>query len=116
MTATENQTTSEPSSLPRSRGLKLWHLVVLVAFTAIAIANIQDHRLQEPKLIVLAVVGFVVYAAVGVWLWGWMGARREELGGQKRVVCLYVAAMAFFFWVSTLAFVGLEMAYRGGWF
>ncbi len=55
--------------------LKIWHLGLLVAFVALAIVDIQNHRRTEPVLIGLAAFGFAAYAVLA-WL-GWSVAQVE---------------------------------------
>jgi hypothetical protein len=104
------------SDLPvevRRGGLKIWHLTILVAFVAIAIIDIQDHRMTDPFLIGLAAGGFALYAVMA-WL-GWKFARRfEEKLGRVALLGLYLAAMAGFFLVATVTFLVIEHAYHGG--
>jgi hypothetical protein len=97
----------------RRGGLKLWHLVLLVAFVALAIADIQDHRLTNPVLIALAGAGFAAYAAIA-W-WGWRIARRFEARlGRILLIGLYLASMAGLFLVATISYLLIEHVYLGG--
>jgi hypothetical protein len=94
---------------------KLWHLVLLVAFVAVAIADIQDHRLTNPVLIGLAGAGFALYAVLA-WL-GWVFARRfEGKVGQVALIGLYLASMAGLFLCATVAYLVIEHLYLGGRF
>ena len=93
--------------------LRVWHLVLLVAFVAIAIANIQDQRIREPKLIAIAAGGFVLYGVLG-WL-GWRVAQRvEPRVGARAALILYLVAMAALFLAATAVYLVVEYAYRNG--
>ncbi len=104
-----------PESPVRSGGLKVWHLTLLVAFVAVAIVDIQDHRMTDPILIGLAAAGFATYAVLA-WL-GWRLARRfDKKLGRVALLGLYFTAMAGLFVVATVAYLLIEHIYRGGWF
>ena len=110
MTEIERHTTSALGSLLR---VKVWHLVLLVAFVAVAIVDIQDHRRGEPVLVGLAGAGFAIYAALA-WL-GWNYARRFEARlGRVALVGLYLASMAGLFLFATIAYLLIEHVYLGG--
>jgi pimeloyl-ACP methyl ester carboxylesterase len=115
-TVIQKPTNPDPP-LPRSSrgGFKLWHLVLLVAFAALGIADIQDHRVREPVLIGLAAGGFAAYAILA-WL-AWCFALRFE-GRLRRVtlVGIYLASMAGLFLVATVAYLVIEFLYLGGRF
>jgi hypothetical protein len=109
---------TESSSPPRrSAGWyqpKIWHLLLLVLFVAIAIADIQDQRVHEPFLIALAAGGFALYGLIG-WLGWWMARRR--LGsrlGPMWLFAIYAIAMGGLFLVATAIYLVIEYAYRGG--
>ena len=98
---------------PAFARVKLWHLVLLVAFVAVAIADIQDHRRFEPTLLALAGGGFAAYAVLA-WL-GWNFARRfEGRVGRVTLIGLYLASMAGLFLVATVAYLVIEHFYLGG--
>jgi hypothetical protein len=98
---------------PAIARFKLWHLVLLVGFVAVAIADIQDHRRTEPFLIALAGAGFALYAMLA-WL-GWVfAARFEGRVGKVTLVGLYLAAMAGLFLFATVAYLMIEHVYLGG--
>ena len=100
---------------PVGGGLKVWHLVLLVAFTAVAIVDIQDHRLTNPVLIGLAGAGFAAYAVLA-WL-GWRFARRFETRvGRVVLLGLYLTAMAWLFLIATIIYLLIEHVYLGGRF
>jgi hypothetical protein len=100
---------------PAIARFKLWHLVLLVAFVAVAIADIQDHRRTEPALIALAGLGFAAYAVLA-WL-GWAFARRfEGRVGRVALIGLYLATMAGLFLCATVAYLLIEHVYLGGLF
>ena len=96
----------------RGSRLKVWHLGLLVAFVALAIADIQDHRRTEPVLIGLASGGFGAYALIA-WL-GWNFARKFEAKlGKVALLALYLTAMAALFLVATIAYLLIEHVYLG---
>ena len=99
---------------PRPRvPVRLWHLVVLVAFAAVAFADIRDQRIREPVLVVLAAGGLVLYA-----LLAWLAWRVAVRAGARRdarwPLLLYPVAMAALFYVATVLYLLLERAYRFG--
>jgi hypothetical protein len=59
------------SASPMAR-VQVWHLALLVAFVAIAITDIRNHRRTEPFLIALAGIGFAAY-----WALGWLGLEKD---------------------------------------
>jgi hypothetical protein len=93
--------------------MRLWHLAVLVALVAIAIADIQDHGRKEPALILLASVG---YAAFGLSCWlCWHAARRfESRLGPVVLAAVYTSAMGGLFLAATVAYLLVEYFYLGG--
>jgi len=94
---------------------KLWHLVLLVGFVAVAIADIQDHRRTEPALIALAGAGFALYAALA-WL-GWTFAQRFAIRiGRVALIGLYLGSMAALFLMATVVYLMIEHVYLGGRF
>jgi hypothetical protein len=95
--------------------LRIWNLVLLVGYVAIAIVDIQDHRRGEPALIALASAGFALY---GIMCWlGWHGMRRlEPRLGLLLVVIIYAVTMAILFLIATLSYLGIEYAYLTGLF
>lgn len=102
--------TTSTSSVSPIFQLKVWHLALLVLFVAVAIVNIQDQRLQDPKLIAIACAGFALYGFLG-WL-GWRLSRRFEARiGAITLVILYLIAMAGLFLIATGIFLAIEMAY-----
>lgn len=91
--------------------LQIWHLALLVLYTAIAIADIQNQHLGEPVLIALAGTGFGVYALLG-WL-GWRMASRFGVRlGRLPLLIAYLIVMATFFLVATIVYLVIEYAYR----
>jgi len=103
---------TERSASGRLPGLRVWHLSLLVLYVAIAILQIQEQRITEPALIVLASAGFLVYGVLG-----WLGARRVgSRAGSVKTLVLYSVAMAALFLVATIAYVALENHYRMGHF
>ncbi len=100
-------------SAPRAASgfqLKVWQLAALPVFVAVVILNIQDQRLTDPKLIALAVAGFVLYGVLG-WI-GWRLIRPfEGRFGRLAVLAAYFSAMAALFLVATGVFLSIELAY-----
>jgi hypothetical protein len=106
-----------PSPTPRSATWyqpRIWHLALLVLFVALAMADIQDHRMHEPALIALAAGGFLLYGLIG-WV-GWWAARRrlESRLGPMLLLILYAIAMGAFFLMATVIYLIIESLYRGG--
>ena len=104
------------ASAPRSfrlPTLNVWHLSLLVAFTAIAIRNIQDQRMQEPALIALAAFGFVGYGVLG-WF-GWIATKglESKLGRTTRLA-VYLVGMSLLFLLATWIYLVLEFRFRNG--
>ena len=98
-----------PATTP-SRGLRVWHLSLAVLFTAIAIVNIQDQRIRDPRLLVLVTAGFAGYAFLA-WL-GWREMQRRRLPerlGRVASLTLYLASLAALFLVATFVYVALEV-------
>jgi hypothetical protein len=105
---------SPPQRSPSWYQPRIWHLLLLVLFVAIAIADIQDQRVHEPFLIALAAGGFLLYALIG-WL-GWWVARRR-LGsrlGPIGLFAIYAVAMGALFLVATIIYLVIEHVYRVG--
>ena len=108
--AKEDHVIPTRGNLPRFR---VWHLCLLTAFVAIAIANIQDQRIRDPVLIAVAVAGFVLYAILG-WL-GWRFARRFRAHlGEMPFLSLYFIAMSALFLIACVVYVMIENAYLFG--
>src|SRR5262245_35529476 len=87
---------------------RIWHLLLLVLFVAIATADIQAQRMHEPFLIALAAGGFLLYGVIG-WL-GWWIARRR-LGsrlGPLWLFAIYATAMGALFLVATAIYLAIE--------
>src|SRR5438874_2517490 len=101
------------SSTPPPRRTPSWyqprirHLALLVLFAAIAIADIQDHRVHEPVLIALAAGGFVLYGLIG-WIGWWASRRFEPRLGPLLLFLLYSVAMAALFLVATAVYLVIE--------
>jgi hypothetical protein len=86
--------------------LRVWHLSLLVLYTAIAIVDIQAQHLGEPVLVVLAASGFAAYALLA-WL-GWTMAS----GFTPRIGNL--VAMAALFLTATVIYLAIEHAHHIG--
>jgi hypothetical protein len=93
--------------------LRLWHLVLLVAFVAIAIADIQGQRIREPALIGIATGGYALYTLLAWqgWRIAWRAAARI---GARAALILYMAAMGLLFLAATAIFLVIEHTYRNG--
>ncbi len=99
----------QPSSWYQPR---IWHYLLLVVFVALAILDIQAHRVREPLLFTLALAGFVAYALIG-WLGWWTARRRLEVRlGPVRAVAIYAIAMGVLFLSATVIYLVIEYAYR----
>jgi hypothetical protein len=107
------------SSVPSTQGreplaqLRVWHLSLLVLYTAIAIADIRHQHLAEPVLVALATSGFTGYALLA-WL-GWRTASRfASRLGILPVTIVYLVAMAVLFLLATIVYLAIEYAYHTG--
>jgi len=100
--------------IPSWAQFRIWHLVVLVLFSAIAIADIKAHPIREPALAALAAGGLVLYGLMG-WI-GWWAVRRFELRlGPVLLLMLYSIAMTALFLVVIIICLVIAYVYRGGW-
>jgi cation transporter-like permease len=91
---------------------RIWHLLLLVLFVALAIADIRDQRVHEPVLVALALGGFALYATIG-WMGWWVARRRlESRLGPVRVFAIYAVSMGALFLVATVVYLVIEYAYR----
>jgi hypothetical protein len=95
--------------------LRIWHLLLLVLYVAIAIADIQAQRMTDPVLITLASAGFAGYGFL-VWLIWHMVRRFEARIGMLPLVIMYLTAMAALFLFATVVYLGIEQAYHFGHF
>ena len=102
-----------PRRIPSWAQLRIWHLALLVLSTAIAIADIQDHRVHEPALIALAAGGFMLYGLIG-WVGWWASRRFAARLGPLLLFFLYATAMAALFLVATGIYLVIEHVYRNG--
>jgi hypothetical protein len=103
--------------VPRSTrgGFKIWQMALLVAFAAIAIVDIQDHRVKEPVLVGLAAGGFVAYAILA-WVAWRFALRFEQRFSRVSLLGIYLGSMAGLFLVATVAYLLIEFVYLGGRF
>ncbi len=91
---------------------RVWQFGLLVAFTAIAIVDIQGYC-REPRLIALASAGYAGYALL-CWLL-WHGLRRfERRLGPVMLVSVYVVVMGAVFLAATVAYLLIEYVYLVG--
>ena len=93
--------------------MRLWHLGVLVALVAVAIADIQDHGRREPALIALAAAGYAGYVLICWVCWHRM-RRFESRMVSVLLVAVYAVAMAGLFLAATVAYLIIEFFYLGG--
>jgi len=90
--------------------LRVWHLVVLVVYVAVAIQQMQAQRIGDPLLIGLASFGFVGYGILG-WV-GWCLARSyADRHGRLQATVIYMIAMACLFLLATIIYLLLEYAH-----
>ncbi len=108
----ESASASPPGGRVRWAQPRIWHLLLLVVFVALAIADIRDQRVHEPFLVSMALGGFALYAMIG-WV-GWWVARRRlgSLLGPVRVFAIYAVSMGALFLVATVVYLVIEYAYR----
>jgi hypothetical protein len=103
---------SSTRRMPLAR-LRVWHLALLVLFTAVALVDIQDQRRSEPALIALAGGGYALFGLLG-WL-GWrIAVRFEPRLGKVRLLILYFIAMAALYMTGTLFYLFAEHVYLVG--
>jgi hypothetical protein len=93
--------------------LRVWHLALLVLFTAVALVDIQDQRRSEPVLIALAGGGYALYGLLG-WLSWRIAVRFEPRLGKVRLLIRYFVAMAAFYMTGTLFYLLAEHVYLVG--
>jgi hypothetical protein len=87
--------------------------MLLVAYVAFAIIEVQDQRTTDPLLVGLACVGFTGYAVVGGL--GWRTARRLSARlGDVATLALFLVAMAALFLVATGVYLFAEHVYFFG--
>jgi hypothetical protein len=100
------------SSLVRFR---IWHLALLVAYTGIAIVDVQTLRRNEPTLIALVSAGYLAY---GLCCWvGWHLIRHfQPRLALILVFSIYAVTMATIFLGATIVYLIIEYAYLGGRF
>ena len=93
--------------------LKLWQLAVLVAFVAIAIADIQAHGHHDPFLIGLAAAGYASYGLLCWLAWHGLGRLRGRLGVVPLAAC-YAALMGAVFLTAVIVYLLIEYVYLVG--
>ena len=91
---------------------RVWQFGLLVAFTAIAIVDIQGYC-REPRLIPLASIGYAGYALLCWFLWHAIH-RFESRLGPVLVVAVYAFVMGSLFLAATVAYLLIEYVYLGG--
>lgn len=107
----------------RSR-LRIWHLTLLPILVAFAWVNIQDQRIQDPRMMALAIVGFLVYGAIAWWLGGRVPAWVERSPLSQRLAdhtsirasvlakLLYLLLMGGLFVLASVAYVTIDVAWK----
>lgn len=91
---------------------RVWQFGLLVAFTAIAIVDVQGYC-REPRLITLASAGYAAYAFLCWLLWHGL-LRFEKRLGPVILVSVYVVLMGAVFLAATVAYLLMEYVYLGG--
>lgn len=96
-------------------------LPMLVGF---AWVNIQDQRIRDPRMMALAIVGFLAYGAIAWWLWNRMAhglgrspiaralADRLRIRPSLLTILLYLASMGILFVIAGLVYVTIDTAWR----
>lgn len=98
---------------PARPRLCVWHLMVLVAYVAIAVVDVQGLRAGDRVLVAAAVVGYAGYAVLA-WL-AWIAIRPlERRLGAVGLFAVYVAGMAVLYLVATVAYLLIQHAYLFG--
>jgi hypothetical protein len=93
--------------------IQLWQLALVVAYVAIAIADIQDHGRREPVLILLASLGYAAFGLI-CWLSWYLAARFRRRLGTVMVTALYSFAMGGLFLAAVVGYLVIEYVYVGG--
>lgn len=93
--------------------LRIWHLAVVVLYTAIAIVDIKAQQPSDPVLISVAAVGFVGYGCLVCLFWRLVRPYESHLG-MLWLVGLYLIAMAALYLAATLIYLAIERAYLTG--
>jgi hypothetical protein len=91
---------------------RVWQFGLLVAFTAIAIVDIQGNC-REPRLIALASAGYAGYALLCWLLWHAIHRFERRLGSVV-VVAICAVAMGGLFLAATVVYLLMEYFYLGG--
>ena len=91
---------------------RVWHFGLLVAFTAIAIVDIQGYCQKETALIALAAGGYAAYALLCWLIWHAMHRFERRLGSVV-LVAAYAVSMGALFLASTIAYLLMEYFYLG---
>lgn len=111
------------TTAPRSR-LRIWHLTLLPLLVAFAWVNVQDQRIQDPRLLALALVGFLGYGAIAWWLGNRIGSWVEGLAIGRRMadrlrvrvsvlaLVLYLLLMGGLFVLASLIYVAIDTAWK----
>jgi hypothetical protein len=107
---------NESSAISRDRprsALRIWHLAVLVAAIAVAGAFVHNGRMVNPRLIGVAVAGFLVWCAAGVVVMVRLGRsfdRFDRIENPARRRAFKVAALVLYLlaWL-TLFLAGLAI-------
>lgn len=90
--------------------LRVWHLMVLIGYVAIAVIEIQGQGSRDPLIVGLTCAGFTVYALIGCL--GWLAARRcERRLGSMLMVILYATTMAALYLIAAIVYLVVEHLY-----
>ncbi|MFO0958610.1 MAG: hypothetical protein U0800_14470 [Isosphaeraceae bacterium] len=107
----------------RSR-LRIWHLTLLPLLVAFAWANIQDQRIRDPRMMALAIAGFLLYGAIAWWFWNRIAAWAERSAEASRLadrvhlrvpvlaLLTYLLLMAAFFVAASVLYVAIDAAWK----
>lgn len=100
---------------PSLTQVTLWQLALLVAFVAVAIADIRAYGVHEPTLLALAAAGYAGFALL-CWL-VWHAVQRFRVRvGTVPLVAGYVAVMGAVFLAAVAIYLVIEYAYLTGGF
>lgn len=98
------------SSLAR---FTIWQLSLLVAFVAVAIADIRAYGLREPALLGLAAAGYAAFAGLCWLIWHGLQRFRDRLGAVP-LFAVYATVMGAIFLAAVVIYLVAEYAYLTG--